>query len=113
MLSTTATAVRQAPTQSLFSANLLDLLGSAAAKYAGVHVHRQLVETEAYKAKRWTESLKRAFLDTDEDMRKGALFRSILFHNFLTISQSRCTKETLQVVLQWLRSSHMTGSFLW
>lgn len=85
--------------------SLYHYIGSAAAKYAGQYVHKQLVDSEAYKAKRWSESLKRAFLDTDEDMRKGApLLDSFVIKIFLTAFQTHYTNETPQDVPLWRRS---------
>ncbi|KAK0503893.1 PP2C-domain-containing protein [Armillaria luteobubalina] len=42
--------------------------GSTVAKFAGLNVHKRLLNEESYKAKNYEESLKRAFLGTDEDM---------------------------------------------
>ncbi|OCH91844.1 PP2C-domain-containing protein [Obba rivulosa] len=43
--------------------------GNMVAKFAGEHVHKRLVEDEAYKNKDYARALKNAFLGTDEDMR--------------------------------------------
>ena len=48
-------------------------LGSTVAKYAGVNVHRRLVEEENYKQGRYELAMKRAFLGTDEDLLASAL----------------------------------------
>ena len=49
----------------------LAALGSSVAKYAGEHVHKRLVEEAAYKERQYPEALKRAFLNTDDDMKKS------------------------------------------
>lgn len=47
------------------------ITGSTVASYAGNHVHKRLVREDAYKEQDWKLALKRAFLDTDEDIRQG------------------------------------------
>ncbi len=42
--------------------------GGTVARFAGLNVHKRLLNEESYKAKNYEESLKRAFLGTDEDM---------------------------------------------
>ena len=41
------------------------------ARFAGSHVHKRLITEEAYRAKRYEDALKRAFLGTDEDFLTG------------------------------------------
>ena len=45
--------------------------GATVARFAGDTVHQRLRNTEPYKRKEYEASLKRAFLSTDEDLRKG------------------------------------------
>ncbi|KAM5535047.1 hypothetical protein V8D89_011275 [Ganoderma adspersum] len=48
--------------------------GSAVAKYAGINLHKRLVQGAAYKDKDYALSLKEAFLGTDTDMRSSPDF---------------------------------------
>ncbi|EJF63408.1 PP2C-domain-containing protein [Dichomitus squalens] len=48
--------------------------GSAVARYAGQNLHKRLVQDEAYKKGELKESLKNAFLGTDEDIRSNPEF---------------------------------------
>jgi protein phosphatase 2C family protein 2/3 len=45
--------------------------GGAASKFAAQTVHKQLVMEESYHLKKYEIALKRAFLDTDEELRNG------------------------------------------
>lgn len=47
------------------------LLGGSTARFAGVNVHKRLVQEEAYKENKYDQALKKAFLGTDEDMLAG------------------------------------------
>ncbi|EIM86041.1 PP2C-domain-containing protein [Stereum hirsutum FP-91666 SS1] len=42
--------------------------GGSTARFAGVNVHKRLVQEESYKENKYDQALKRAFLGTDEDM---------------------------------------------
>ena len=42
------------------------------AKYAGQHVHKRLVQDEAFQKREYALALKNAFLGTDADMRSSA-----------------------------------------
>ena len=42
------------------------------ARYAGQHVHKRLLQDEAYKKKEYALALKNAFIGTDADMRSSA-----------------------------------------
>lgn len=53
--------------QTLFS----HLSGGSTARFAGVNVHKRLVQEEAYKESKYDQALKKAFLGTDEDMLAG------------------------------------------
>lgn len=60
--------------------------GSAVAKYAGINLHKRLVQGAAYKNKDYALSLKEAFLGTDTDMRSSAyttMLFAIYFHTSL------------------------------
>ena len=46
--------------------------GAAVARYAGQNLHKRLVQDEAYKKGDHLQSLKNAFLGTDEDIRSSA-----------------------------------------
>ncbi|KAH8114519.1 PP2C-domain-containing protein [Phellopilus nigrolimitatus] len=48
--------------------------GGTVAKYSGENVHKRLVNEEAYQEQQWDSALKRAFLDTDEDIRSDPRF---------------------------------------
>nr|WEY08145.1 type 2C protein phosphatase [Ganoderma lucidum] len=48
--------------------------GSAVAKYAGLNLHKRLIQGAAYKNKDYALSLKEAFLGTDTDMRSSPDF---------------------------------------
>jgi hypothetical protein len=50
---------------------LICLVGAAMAKFAGINVHKRLVNEKAYHEKQYKEALKRAFLGTDEDFLVG------------------------------------------
>lgn len=47
------------------------LSGGSTARFAGVNVHKRLVQEESYKENKYDQALKRAFLGTDEDMLAG------------------------------------------
>ncbi|GAA5906085.1 PP2C family serine/threonine-protein phosphatase [Sporobolomyces salmoneus] len=49
--------------------------GSTVAKFAGDTVHHRLAANEFYKKKEWNAALKRAFLETDEDLRANPDFK--------------------------------------
>ncbi|BGP27668.1 Protein phosphatase 2C 2 [Rhodotorula toruloides] len=49
--------------------------GSAVAKFAGDTVHGRLAANEFFKKRDWEASLKRAYLETDEDLRANPDFR--------------------------------------
>ncbi|KZT12047.1 PP2C-domain-containing protein [Laetiporus sulphureus 93-53] len=49
--------------------------GGGASKYAGEHVHKRLIDTEAYQRGDYRAALKTAFLKTDEDMRTDPTFK--------------------------------------
>ncbi|GAA5917800.1 hypothetical protein JCM6882_004549 [Rhodosporidiobolus microsporus] len=49
--------------------------GSTVAKFAGDTVHHRLAANEHFKKQDWEASLKRAFLETDEDLRANPDFR--------------------------------------
>ncbi|KPV73317.1 uncharacterized protein RHOBADRAFT_45884 [Rhodotorula graminis WP1] len=49
--------------------------GSTVAKFAGDTVHSRLAANAAFKRKDWEASLKRAYLETDEDLRANPDFR--------------------------------------
>ncbi|TNY20377.1 phosphatase 2C-like domain-containing protein, partial [Rhodotorula diobovata] len=49
--------------------------GSTVAKFAGDTVHSRLAANDAFKRKDWEASLKRAYLETDEDLRANPDFR--------------------------------------
>ena len=55
------------PHRRMFSTSV----GSAVAKYAGVHVHKRLIQDEAYQKKDYTLALKNAFLNTDAEMKNS------------------------------------------
>lgn len=46
--------------------------GSTVAKFAGDTVHHRLAANDFFKKRDWEASLKRAFLETDEDLRASA-----------------------------------------
>ncbi|KAI0754952.1 PP2C-domain-containing protein [Daedaleopsis nitida] len=48
--------------------------GSAVARYAGQHVHKRLVQDEAYRKKEYALALKNAFIGIDADMRANPEF---------------------------------------
>lgn len=50
---------------------ILDSTGSTVAKFSGETVHQRLAKTEEFKAGKYEEALKRAFLGTDEDLRSS------------------------------------------
>lgn len=45
--------------------------GGSVARYSGEHVHKRLVNEDAYASGKWEEALKAAFLGTDQDIRAG------------------------------------------
>ncbi|BGP20210.1 hypothetical protein JCM10213_005935 [Rhodosporidiobolus nylandii] len=49
--------------------------GSTVAKFAGDTVHSRLAANDAFKQRDWAASLKRAYLETDEDLRANPDFR--------------------------------------
>ena len=60
--------------------------GSAVAKYAGINLHKRLVQGAAYKNKDYALSIKEAFIGTDTDMRSSAyttMLFAIYFHTSL------------------------------
>lgn len=52
---------------------LLVPLGSTVARFAGDTVHSRLAANDAFKNRDFEAALKRAFLETDEDLRASAL----------------------------------------
>ncbi|KAI5122788.1 hypothetical protein M0805_000132 [Coniferiporia weirii] len=48
--------------------------GGSVAKYSGENVHKRLVGEDAYQEQQWESALKKAFLDTDEDIRADSRF---------------------------------------
>lgn len=48
--------------------------GASVAKYAGEHVHKRLIQEDAYREQQYHEALKRAFLNTDADMKSNPSF---------------------------------------
>lgn len=56
--------------------------GSTVARFAGDTVHERLAQNDAFKRKDYEAALKRAFLETDEDLRASELilFTSVLLH---------------------------------
>ena len=50
------------------------------AHYAGGNVHKRLITEPAYSKGEYPEALKRAFLDTDEDMRSSMSWSKLIVH---------------------------------
>ena len=61
--------------------------GGTVAEFAGSHVHKRLITEEAYREKRYEDSLKRAFLGTDGDLRAGqSQWRTNILHLNVNLS---------------------------
>lgn len=69
-----ATVVRECHTVSPFWRSHVFSTGATVAKYAGEYVHKRLIEGDTYREGRYQEALKRAFLDTDAEMKNSALY---------------------------------------
>lgn len=65
------------------------LIGGSIAKYSGQHVHMRLAGDEAYVTKDYRTALKKAFLGTDDDLRTGLFFTSMMVISFSYIEYSR------------------------
>ena len=55
------------------TASLHTSTGSSIAQYCGRSMHDTLVSEEKFKRGEYAEALERAFLDVDEDLKKGKL----------------------------------------
>ena len=57
------------------------MIGSAVSHYAGENVHKRLLQEPLYAQGNYPEALKRAFLDTDEDMRASTYRPTLIPEN--------------------------------
>jgi len=91
--------------------------GSTIARFSGDTVHKRLRALPEYQEKKWEQSMRRAFLKTDEDLRSSKspltrqdkAFPSIAHINFYWQTPTLCM--THQAVQPWRHSSLKTGRF--